>query len=100
MNQTRRATNTCSLDNANVTRAILEESGIVLATFSGHDHSGGLTVHNGILYFTHKAMVEGPFPANNAFSVIEVLDDCSVRVRGFKNATSYNHSGSPGCTVK
>jgi hypothetical protein len=92
----------CTLDNAGVLRAVLEESGIVLATFSGHDHAPkpDYTVHNGIFYFTHKAMVEGTFPASNAFSVIEVLDDCTVVVHGFKNATSANHSGAPGCTVR
>ncbi len=42
--------------NAAVVRSVLEDSGIVLATFSGHDHAPkpDYTNHNGILHFTHK----------------------------------------------
>jgi hypothetical protein len=92
----------CTLKNAGVVRSVLEDSGIVLATFSGHDHKPvpDYTVHNGILYFTHKAMVEGSYPSSNAFSTIDILSDCSVRVVGYKNATSLNFTGIAGCEVK
>eukprot|EP00947_MAST-08B_sp_MAST-8B-sp1_P000463 g463.t1 len=96
----------CTLKNAAVVRDIIEASGVVLATFSGHDHvpipaysvssSGG----GNTLYFTHAGLVEGPISTSNAYSVVDVMDDCTVSVRGFGNATSVVHrAGGPGCTV-
>ena len=92
----------CTLDNAAVLRAVLEESGVVLATFSGHDHTPNPThtISNGVLYFTHHAMVEGHFPESNAFSAVDVMSDCSVVVRGYVNATSLIYPGAPGCAVR
>jgi hypothetical protein len=97
-----RTVDTMSLDNAAVLRAVLEESGVVLATFSGHDHTPNPThtISNGVLYFTHHAMVEGHFPESNAFSAVDVMSDCSVVVRGYVNATSLIYPGAPGCAVR
>ena len=78
----------CTLKNAAVVRAVLEaEEGLVLATFSGHDHAPKPTYTHEArgkpAYLTHAALVEGPWPANNAYSRVSVLSDCSVLVHGF-----------------
>jgi hypothetical protein len=78
--------------------------GVVLATFSGHDHAPfpAYTVASGghPMYFTHAALVEGPRSNSNAYSVVDVMEDCSIVVKGYKNASSVTHPGPPGCTIK
>ncbi|MCF7954625.1 MAG: metallophosphoesterase [Phycisphaerae bacterium] len=56
-------------------RKILEESGKVAAVFQGHHHAGGYNLINGIHYYTFPAMCEGPFPENNAYTIVDVLED-------------------------
>ena len=91
----------CTLKNAAVVRDILESSGVVLATFSGHDHVPipPSTVNNGVLYFTHSGLVEGPISTSNAYSTVDVLSDCTIAVRGFANATTLRHPGAAGCSL-
>jgi len=91
----------CTLKNAAVVRAILEESGVVLATFSGHDHVPypAYSTSNNVLYFTHAGLVEGSIKNSNAYSVVDVLGDCSVVVKGYANASSVVHQGPLGCRV-
>ena len=98
--------NTCTLDNALVVRDVLASSGIVLATFSGHDHypKPPFTVGAGpmapdLLMFTHSAMVEGSHATSNAYSVVTVFDNCTVAIDGFGNTTSLLHGAAPGCTM-
>ena len=78
----------CTLGNAAVARAVLEANeGLVLAVFSGHDHAPQPPYTHAAVgkpaYITHAATVEGPWPANNAFSRVSVRSDCSVSVHGF-----------------
>ena len=102
----------CTLKNAAVVRAILEESGVVLATFSGHDHmphpaysTSNNVLHHKLngwwrpLYFTHAGLVEGSIKNSNAYSVVDVLGDCSIVVKGYANASSVVHQGPQGCRV-
>ena len=49
--------------------------------------------------FTHHGLVEGPIGTSNAYSVVDVLEDCSVVVKGYGNASSVTHPGPPGCTI-
>jgi hypothetical protein len=94
----------CTLQNAAVVRDILEKRpGLVLATFSGHDHVPlppytKQTV-NSPLYFTHHALVEGSLP-HNAYSIVSVLSDCTIVVQGFVDAYNLTIAGPPGhnCT--
>ncbi len=72
------------VDNAVAVRTILEDSGKVLAVFQGHHHAGSYNLINGIHYYTLKAMVEGPFPQNNAYAVVEVLPD-RIIITGYVN---------------
>ena len=81
---------------------------MVLATFSGHDHAPippfSTSSTGNVLYFTHSGLVEGirrpsdshrtairhpsdtqltgPIETSNAYSVVDVLADCSIVVKG------------------
>lgn len=81
--------------NAPAVRRILSESGKVVAVFQGHDHRGAYQKIDGIHYCTFRAMVEGPFPANNAFALARVGTDGSVRVRGFGKQPSHGKDTTP-----
>ncbi len=70
--------------NAPEVRKILEESGKVLAVFQGHEHRGDTREIHGIRYVTLKAMVEGSGPENNAYAVVDLLPDNTVRVAGYR----------------
>lgn len=65
-------------------RAILQQSGRVLAVFQGHRHQGGYSEIEGIHYCTQKAVVEGHGPDNNAYAVVEVRPDNNVIVSGYR----------------
>jgi hypothetical protein len=94
----------CTLQNAAAVRTIIEKHpGLVLATFSGHDHApyppwSRETVDSPV-YFTHAALVEGSFPASNAYSVVKLFPNCTLNVHGFENATSAVFPGPPNCTL-
>ena len=98
--------NSCSLQNAEAVRGLVEKHpGLVLATFSGHDHAPQppFTKENlaSPLYFTHSAMVEGSLAdGHNSYSVVTVMDDCTVVVDGRVDAMSVTVPGPPGCVVK
>ena len=94
----------CTLQNAPVVRDVLEHHpGLVLATFSGHDHvpvpAWTQEAIGKPAYFTHHGLVEGHFPASNAYSVVEVNDDCSITVRGYGIATSAVLKGPENCSL-
>jgi len=63
------------VNNAVDVRKVLEDSGKVAAVFQGHHHAGSYNLINGIHYYTLKAMIEGPYPENNVFAIVEVLGD-------------------------
>jgi hypothetical protein len=84
---------------AQVVRALLEETpGLVLATFSGHDHAPLPPYTHEALgkpaYLTMAATVEGSWPTHNAYSRVSILADCTVRVHGFGSG-GYNVSVPP-----
>jgi predicted phosphodiesterase len=70
--------------NARQVRAVLERAGNVAAVFQGHDHRGDFQEINGIPYCTMKALVEGPAPESNAYSMLQIYGDGSMRVEGFR----------------
>jgi len=69
--------------NAPAVRAVLEQSGAVLAVFQGHLHTGNLQTINGLPYYTLKAMIEGPYPEHNAFAVAEIHPDKTIALTGY-----------------
>lgn len=64
---------------------LLEKSNRVLAVFHGHHHSGSYNFRNGIHYFTMKGMIEGTFPANNSFAIVEIDKSLNISIDGFYN---------------
>jgi predicted phosphodiesterase len=72
--------------NAAEVRTVLEQHQKVLAVFQGHHHSGQYNLINGIHYYTLKAMVEGSGEENNSYAIVEVFDDLSVTVTGYRKA--------------
>jgi 3',5'-cyclic AMP phosphodiesterase CpdA len=69
--------------NADAVRAVLENSGKVIAVFQGHYHPGSYTRINGIHYYTLKAMVEGTYPARNAYAIVEVEPGKRITIDGY-----------------
>ena len=73
------------VNNAPAVRTVLENSGKVVAVFQGHHHPGQYNLINGIHYYTTKAMVEGAYPANNAFAVVEIVPGDRIVIDGSVN---------------
>ena len=67
-------------------RQIIEQSGRVLAVFQGHRHDGGYSLIEGIHYYTLKAVVEGPGLENNSYAIVEVRQDMSITITGYRKA--------------
>ena len=74
--------------NAAKVRKVLQESKRVLAVFQGHHHAGHYSHIEGIHYYTLKAMVEGTGAKNNSYAIVEVYDDSSIVVNGYRKAVS------------
>lgn len=71
-------------------RKVLEESGRVLAVFQGHSHQNDLKEIGGIHYCTLVAMVEGPGPDHNGYSVMEIDKPGTIRLTGFGTQKGYD----------
>jgi 3',5'-cyclic AMP phosphodiesterase CpdA len=69
--------------NAAEVRTVLENSDKVIAVFQGHYHTGSYNQINGIHYYTLKAMVEGAYPSNNAFAIVEVVLGSKITIDGY-----------------
>ncbi len=70
--------------NAEAVRAVLEQSGKVLAVFQGHSHKNDYQQIAGIHYCTLVAMVEGSGLENSGYALLDVMPDRSLRVHGFR----------------
>jgi alkaline phosphatase len=66
---------------------ILETCDNVLAVFQGHHHDGHYSFRNGIHYVTIQGMIEGSFPDNNSFAIIEIDKKLNISIDGFYNCT-------------
>lgn len=75
--------------NAAEVRRVLESSGKVLAVFQGHYHRNDLKQIGGIHYCTIAAMVEGRGPESNAYALVDILPENTLRVTGFGLQQSY-----------
>lgn len=75
--------------NAKAVRKVLEQSGNVLAVFQGHSHRNDYRQIAGIHYCTLVAMVEGSGPDNNAYSLMDVFPDGTIRISGFRKQKPY-----------
>ena len=70
--------------NAAQVREILEQSGQVLAVFQGHNHINDYKAINKIHYVTLNAMVTGSGPAQNAYSILDIWKDGTLKLDGFR----------------
>jgi len=77
-----------NLLNADEVRAVLAKSGKVAAVFQGHHHTGDQTVTDGIPFVTFKAAVEGSGLEKNAFALVELFADGSLKVTGYRKEPS------------
>lgn len=78
-----------SVKNAAAVRKILEKSGKVLAVLQGHSHANDYQAIRGIHYATLVAMVEGAAPENNGYSLLDVMQDGSILLTGFRKQAKY-----------
>lgn len=75
--------------NAKEVIRILEESGNVIAVFTGHYHEGMAVQRKNIFHYTLRAMVEGTFPEGNSFAIVEIDEMMRIMVKGFHRAEEY-----------
>ena len=80
------------VNNAREIREVLKRSRKTLVVFQGHNHSGHYSRLSGIHYYTLKAMVDGSGSENNAYAVVEVHDNGSISITGYRKAISMDLS--------
>ena len=73
------------LKNAAEVRRILERSGKVRTVITGHQHTGGGCVLNGISYLTLPSVVDGE--GTNAFALAQADSSGRVAIRGWGRVT-------------
>ena len=78
------------IKNAAELREIFEKSGNVMAVFTGHHHVGHSAIHNGIFYYTLRAMAQDAYPENNSYAEVTLYDSGRIVVNGFVKAASYD----------
>ena len=78
-----------AVKNAAKVRKALEASGKVRVVFQGHSHKNDHQEIGGIHYTTLVAMVEGPGPDSSGYSLMDVFDDGTIRVTGFRKQAKY-----------
>ncbi|MEK6234238.1 MAG: metallophosphoesterase, partial [Planctomycetales bacterium] len=84
--------NQYGVKNAAQVRKVLEDSGKVTAVFQGHSHKNDYREIAGIHYCVLAAMIEGSGAENSGYSLLDVLNDGSVRVTGFRKQKQYDWS--------
>lgn len=77
------------IGNAPEIRKLLEDSGQVRAVFQGHSHKNDYNEIAGIHYVTLVAMIEGSGLENNGYSTVDLDEDGSIRIRGFRTQQNY-----------
>ena len=76
-----------AVQNAGEVRGILEQSGRVLCVFQGHVHEERYNLINGIHYYSVNAVVDGDGPENNAYMIVDIYKDGSLKIDGYRRAT-------------
>ncbi len=81
-------TGSTGVKNGPQVRQVLQDSKRALAVFQGHHHAGHYSYIEGVHYYTLKGMVEGSGDQNNSYAIVEVYDDNSIVVTGYRKALS------------
>jgi predicted phosphodiesterase len=71
-------------------RKVLEDSRRVLAVLQGHSHQNDHKEIAGIHYTTLRAMVEGSGVDNNGYSLMRILPDGTIVLKGFRKQSNYD----------
>jgi len=79
-----------AVKNSSVVRKLLEKSEKVTAVFQGHSHQNHYSEIAGIHYCTMVAMVEGSGLSNNGYSTLDLLEDGSLLLNGFRKQQDYH----------
>ncbi|HEY4262174.1 MAG TPA: metallophosphoesterase [Schlesneria sp.] len=82
--------NDLGVKNCPEVRRLFEESGKVLAVFQGHSHQNDLKDIGGVHYCTLAAMIEGTGAENNGYSMMEIDQDGSIRLKGHRRQAGYD----------
>ena len=77
------------VNNAADVRQVFEASGKVRAVFQGHSHKNDHKLIGGTHYVTLVAMVEGSGEASNGYSTLDLFDDGTLTVSGFRKQNNY-----------
>jgi hypothetical protein len=86
-------TGSTGVRNGPQVRQVLQDSKRALAVFQGHHHAGHYSHIEGVHYYTLKGMVEGSGDQNNSYAIVEVYDDNSIVVSGYRKALSKEMKG-------
>ena len=81
--------NSYGVKNAAEVRQVLENSGKVLAVLQGHSHENDYQEIAGIHYCVLAAMIEGAGEKNNAYSTMDLFEDGTIRISGFRKQKGY-----------
>jgi len=81
-------TGSTGVKNGPQVRQVLQDSKRALAVFQGHHHDGHYSFIEGVHYYTLKGMVEGGGVKNNSYAIVEVYDENSIVVTGYRKALS------------
>ena len=81
-------TGSTGVKNGPQVRQVLQDSKRALAVFQGHHHAGYYSYIEEVHYYTLKGMVEGSGVQNNSYAIVEVYDDNSIVVTGYRKALS------------
>jgi len=80
------------VNNAKEIRQVLQKHQNVLAVFQGHHHVGDFNLINDIYYYTLKAMVEGSGSSNSSYAIVDIYEDYSIAITGYRKAENKNLS--------
>lgn len=80
--------NNHGVKNQGEARHLFEQSGRVAAVFQGHSHRNDLKVINNIPYVTLEAVVEGSDAKKDAYAMLDIHTDGTLRLEGFGSQAS------------
>lgn len=84
-----------AVKNCPQVRQILEDAKNVRAVFQGHNHVNDLKRIQGLPYATVQAVVEGSGPENNAYSILNLHADGTVRMVGYRKHAEHPWAVKP-----
>ena len=70
--------------NAATVRQILADSGKVRAVYQGHAHVNEYFRYQKTAYLTLMSVVDGPTQADNSYSVSELYEDGTIKMKGYR----------------